>query len=97
MAKSSKKKKKSTGRGSIAIIVTLLLIVMTVQTMRLYEKNQDYIAKQEQLQQEYDAELARKEALENQESNLDSQEFTEKEAHTKLGMLYDNETIYREK
>jgi len=96
MAKNSKKKKKGTGRGSIAIIVSLLLIVMSYQCVKLYNKNQDYIAKEEQLRQELEAETARHDELENYEQNLDSDEYTEKEAHTKLGMLYENETVYRE-
>ncbi|MCR5271832.1 MAG: septum formation initiator family protein [Lachnospiraceae bacterium] len=96
MKKNSRTKKRKTGRGSIAVIVILLLVVMSVQTFRLYNKNQDYIAEEEELQRQLEEETERQQELSDYEENLDSDEYTEKEAHNKLGMLYDNETIYRE-
>ncbi|MCR5467768.1 MAG: septum formation initiator family protein [Lachnospiraceae bacterium] len=90
------KQKKKTGRGSIAIIVILLLIVMSLQTYRLYNKNQEYIAEEEELQKKLEEETERQQELKEYEEQLGSDEYTEKEAHNKLGMLYDNEIIYKE-
>lgn len=96
MKKTGKRQKKSSGKGSIAIIVILLLVVLSFQTMRLYNKNKEYIAKEEELQKQLDEETERQKELGEYEDSLDSNEYTEKEAHNKLGMLYDNEIIYKE-
>ena len=92
----------SRGRGkqnrlaklSISCMVCLLVILMSTQIVRLYQKNQELIEntfEQKKLEEE-----ARSKELEALEKTINSREYIEQEAH-RYGLFYDDEIIYREK
>ena len=89
--------KNKAGRASIACIVILLLAVMSVQIIKLYHKNQEYIARETELTVQLKTEEDREKQLEEYEKYIGSQEYVEDTAKSKLGLIYDNEIIFREK
>lgn len=92
-----KKREKRSGRRSFACIIILLIIVMSVQIVKLYQKDQEYIRTEEELNAVYESETERKEQISDYEEYIGSREYVEDTARSRLGMIYDNETIFREK
>lgn len=92
-----KKKKNRAGRMSITCIVLVLLAVMSIQILRLYEKDQAYIAREEELTEQMEEELLRQDELSDYEEYIGSRDYVEDTAKSKLGLVYDNEIIFKEK
>lgn len=94
----------SRGRGkqnrlakfSISCMVCLLVVLMSTQIIRLYNKNQELTQKESAFEQQKLEEEARSKELEAMEKSINSKEYIEKEAH-RYGLFYDDEIIYREK
>ena len=82
-----KKNRNSAGRISFLCIGIFLVLVLSVQMVRLYQKNEALVQTEQTKQNE----------LEEQEQYIQSDEYKEKVAKDKLGLVYDNETIFREK
>ena len=59
-------------------------------------KDQEYIAKQADLEQQLSAEQDRQKELEAYETYTKSQQYVEDVAKSKLGLLYDNEVVFKE-
>lgn len=93
----NRKKRNQAGTGSITCIVIFLLIIISVQIVRLYQKEQAYAAREEELNVLYQEETEREERLSDYEEYIGSREYVEDTAKSKLGMIYDNEMIFREK
>lgn len=91
------KKKNRMGRASIACIVVVLLLFMSIQIIKLYQKDQEYMAREAGLTEEFELETERAEKLSDYEKYIGSQEYVEDTAKSKLGMVYDNEIIFKEK
>lgn len=70
---------------------------MSIQIVRLYGKNQEYIAREEELTKQYEEELNQQEQLEDYEKYIGSREYVESAAKSRLGLVYDNEIIFKEK
>lgn len=97
MKKTRKKRKKSTNRlGIIAItlVVAMLSIVLTIQTINLREKNQTLNAKKVTLQETLDIQNQRKEDLEQQRIYVQTDKYIEQKAKD-LGYVYPNEIIFK--
>ena len=92
-----RKKKKSTGRIAVVSIILFLGLVLSVQMVRLYQKNRQYKAQEETLQEELEAQQSRQEDLIEDEVYTQSQQYVEDTAKSKLGMVYSDEIIFREK
>ena len=92
-----RKKKKSTGRIAVVSIILFLGLVLSVQMVRLYQKNRQYKAQEETLQEELEAQQSRQEDLIEYEVYTQSQQDVEDTAKSKLGMAYSDEIIFREK
>ena len=92
-----RKKKNKTGRMSIACILVVLLLFMTIQNIKLYHKDQEYIAREADLTVQYELETERADQLSDYEEYIGSQAYVEDTAKSKLGMVYENEIIFKEK
>jgi cell division protein DivIC len=92
-----RKKKNKTGRMSIACILMVLLLFMSVQIIKLYQKDQEYIAREADLTTQFEQETERADQLSDYEKYIGSQEYVEDTAKSKLGMVYDHEIIFKEK
>lgn len=91
-----RRKKNKAGRASIACIVMLLLVVMSFQIMRLYNKNQEYIAREEELLEQLEEETERQNQIEDYEQYIGSKDYIEDTAKSKLSLIYDNEIVFKE-
>ena len=91
MSRYRRKKKNRAGRFSIACIV------MSVQIVRLYDKNQDYDLKEADLNEQLEQETERRDQIADYEEYIGSQEYVEDTAKSKLGLVYDNEIVFKEK
>ncbi len=98
MAGRKRRRKDSNRAGKICISIILIafMVVMSIQIIKIYEKDQAYAAIQEQREQELKDEEERKAELEEYEKNINSQESIEDTARSKLGLLYEDEIIFRE-
>ncbi len=102
MAKKAKKKRprkvhNRVGKLCVSFMVLALVLILSVQIVHLYQKNESYKAQEVQLQAQLEAEAARAEQLKAKEAYVGSQEYIEDVAKSKLGMTYDNEIVFKEK
>ena len=89
-------------RSAIPVILGMIigLIVMTtlvVQLFALNRKYQSYKAREAQLTEELQAQKEKKQDLKDYEKYTKTKEYTESQARSKLGLLYDTEFIFKEK
>lgn len=96
MSRNRRRKKNRAGRISIACIVIFLLAVMSVQIFRLYEKNQEYITREAELKEQLEEETERRDEIAEYEKYIGSQEYVEDTAKSKLGLVYENDIIFKE-
>lgn len=81
----------------ISLIAMLLLGVMTVQILSLYSKRQSYQAREEELQTQLESEEQRQIEMEEYKEYVTTEEYIEQTAKSKLGLVYPNEIIFKEK
>jgi cell division protein DivIC len=96
MSTKRKRKKKSAGTVSIGIIVLAFLAVMSVQIYQLKQKDDAKAAELEALEQELAEETQRAEEIDALEEYMQTTQFIEDTAKSKLGLAYDNEIIFKE-
>ena len=80
----------------IMAVMCVLLAVICVMNAGLRQKikaNNEVIAG---LEAEIEEEQGRTEKIEEEKKYMDSDEYVEKIAHEKIGLVYDNETIFKE-
>lgn len=86
-----------TGKICVTIIVFAMISIMSVQIVNLYQKDQQYIAQELLLEKQKDAELSRQKELEEYEAYTQTQEYIEDIAKSKLGLVYKDEIIFKER
>lgn len=103
MVTSMAKKKKSTrrddnrvGKICIGIILIVFVAVMSVQINKVYQKDQEKIAQEQELREQLQHELDRQEELKEYQEYIESTEYVEDIAESKLGLLYEDQIIFRE-
>ncbi|MCR5666291.1 MAG: septum formation initiator family protein [Eubacterium sp.] len=90
------KRKKNTGKLCVTAIVCMLVAVMSIRIVGLYQDKTKYEAKASELQSQIDDEEQRTEDLEDYADYVKTAEYIEKMARAKLGLVYDNEIIFKE-
>ena len=95
--KSRRNRRSHKGTVSVSIIVVAFLIIMSTQIYKLKEKDEAYAVQYEELKKQYDAESERAEEIEGLAEDMLSQEYIEDVAKSKLGLVYDNEIVFKEK
>ncbi|MEE1102229.1 MAG: septum formation initiator family protein [Agathobacter sp.] len=95
--KSRRNRRSHKGTVSVSIIVVAFLIIMSTQIYKLKEKDEAYAVQYEELKKQYDAESERAEEIEGLAEDMQSQEYIEDVAKSKLGLVYDNEIVFKEK
>ena len=99
MAKKKKRLKPDENRNGkigIGIIVLVFAVVMSVQIHQAKEKQLEKIALEEELREELLEEQNRQEELKRYQMYIESEEYVEDVAESKLGLLYENQIIFRE-
>lgn len=94
---SRKKRKKSAGTISIGIIVLAFLTIMSVQIVKLKQKVEVQNEQIEELNEKLTAESERAEEIKQLEESMQDTQFVEEQAKSKLGLVYENEIIFKEK
>ena len=78
------------------MIVVLFLTIMSVQIVKLYQKDQGDRERINTLTDSYEDETERRDQLKDYEEYTKSQEYIEDQAKSKLGLTHDNEIIFKE-
>lgn len=91
-----KRKQKRNGRICISLIAIMFLVIMSVQIVKLYQKEREYTAREKALTESLEDETERQNQLDNYEEYTKSQEYIEDQAKSKLGLTHDNEIIFKE-
>ncbi|SDB25024.1 FtsB family cell division protein [Eubacterium oxidoreducens] len=91
-----KRKKKNTGKVCVIAIVCMLVGVMSVRIVALYQDKTRYEAKASELQSQIEDEEQRAEELDDYADYVKTAEYIEKMARAKLGLVYDNEIVFKE-
>ena len=98
MAKKRRKRQQNrNGKIWISVIVMTLLIVMSIQIVNLHEKNKTYLAKEAALKSQLEEEKERSQEIADYEEYTKTQKFIEDMAKSKLGLVYDNEIVFKKK
>ena len=84
------KKNSRAGKRCITMIALVFVAVMSIQIVRVYEKDQEYIQKEAALREQLQA------SLEEYQDYMQSSQYVENVAKSKLGMAYENEIIFKE-
>lgn len=94
---SGKRKLKRKRKWYLPFFVALLFVIMGVQIFNLYQKKARYEEREANLIQELENEQRRSEELEAYEAYTQTDEYIVNTAHTKLGLVKDNEIVFKEK
>lgn len=89
-------RKRQTGKVYIICIVLFLIMVMSIQMVRLYQKDEEYRLRQEALETELQEQEKQQEDLQDYEAYTQTREYVEDTAKSKLGLAYPDEIIFRE-
>ena len=98
-SKKRKKKKKvgynSLGMIAIALVVLVLLGGLMLKSNALKERLTGYDAKAATLQQQIEDEQTRTEEIDKLKKYMETDEYAEEVAREKLGLVKDNETVFK--
>lgn len=94
--KSSRRDDNRVGKICIGIILAVFVAVMSVQIHKVYQKDQEKIAEEQELREQLQYEQLRQEQLQEYQEYINSPEYVEDIAESKLGLLYENQIIFRE-
>lgn len=95
MSAKRRKKKRNPGTISIICIVLVFLVVMSIQIYKLKEKDALLAEKEALLLEQVTEEEERAEELEELDAYTKSMEYI-KEMANKLGLVFENEIIFKE-
>lgn len=96
-----KKRRKSRRKGNlkgmmgICAVVAVLLISLSVQSGSIKQKNAGYAQQQAQLKKQIEAEEKRTKEIQDMEEYMQTDEYVAEVARDKLGLVYDDETIFK--
>ncbi len=94
---SRRRSKRRGGTLSVSIIVIAFLVVMIVQVVQLKQKEAAYAQQKAELEKQYTQESERTDEIQGLEKYMQSDQYIEDIAKSKLGLAYDNEIIFKEK
>ena len=82
--------------GGISVVVCMLLVVLFVQGQSVKKRIAANTQKQDELAQQIEDENKRTEDIENMQEYMQSDEYIEKIAKEKIGLVKENEIIFKE-
>ncbi len=80
----------------VITVVLMMLVVVAVKSVELREKRATYLAREEQLMQEIEAEQERTEDIEEYQKYTQTKKYVEEVAKEKLGLVYEGEIIFKD-
>ncbi|MBQ4293735.1 MAG: septum formation initiator family protein [Lachnospiraceae bacterium] len=96
MARFRKRPESGTGKVTVLLIVTTLVVVMTIQIASLYKKNLAYAAEQAELERSLEEATEERSRLEEFEEYTKTDDYIEDIAKSKLGLVHGNEIVFKE-
>ena len=91
------RRRRSTGTVCISIVVVVFGAGMAIQIYQMKQKDADYMARENELKEQYEQETQRSSEIDDLEKYMQSSEYYEDVAKSKLGLTYKNEIIFKEK
>lgn len=91
-----KKRQNRLGMLLVTTVVLMMLLVVTVKSVELRERRSTYMAREEALLLEIEAEQARMEEIEEYGKYTQTKKFVEEVAKEKLGLVYEGEIIFKD-
>jgi cell division protein DivIC len=91
-----KKRQNRMGMLLVTTVVLMMLLVVTVKSVELRERRSTYMAREEALLQEIEAEKARTTEIEEYGKYTQTKKFVEEVAKEKLGLVYEGEIIFKD-
>ena len=91
------KKKNQTGRIYVAVVMLFMVVALSAKIFSLYQKDKAYREREQALEQELLLEQQNQEKLQEYENYVGSEDYIEDQARQKLGLINENEIIFREK
>lgn len=82
---------------AIGAVIVLLTAVVTVSSMTLKAKEEAYEAQEVELRQQIEEEKKRAQEIDKLETYVGTDAYVEEMAREKLGMVYEDETIFKAK
>ena len=80
----------------VTTVVLMMLLVVTVKSVELRERRSTYMAREEALLQEIEAEKARTTEIEEYGKYTQTKKFVEEVTKEKLGLVYEGEIIFKD-
>lgn len=81
----------------ISGVILLLVVVVSVSSISLRAKNQSYIEQEAELEAQIKEEEEQTEEIEQMEAFVGTNEYIEQTARDKLGLIYEDETVFKRK
>lgn len=91
-----KKRQNRMGMLLVTTVVLMMLLVVTVKSVELRQKRETYMAREEALMEEIEAEQARTEEIAEYEKYTQTKKYVEEIAKEKLGLVYEGEIIFKD-
>ncbi len=91
-----KKRQNRFGMFLVSIVVIMLLIVVAVKSSELQTKKEQYVQKEMDLEKQIEDEKKRTEEIKEYETYTQTKKFIEEEAKDKLGLVYEDEIIFKD-
>ena len=79
----------------VMMVVLMVLIVVSVKSIELRQKQEAYVARIEQLQEQVEAENQRALEIEEYGKYTQTKKYVEEVAKDKLGLVYEDEIIFK--
>ncbi len=95
MGQKGRRKGHNAGTISIVVIVLAFLVIMSVQIYKLKEKDKMYAEREQNLLEQLEEESQRAEELEEMSLYTKTMDYI-KDMANKLGLVFDNEIIFKE-
>ena len=90
-----KKRQNRLGMFLVLMVVLMLLVVVSLKSAELRQKQETYAARERVLQELIDAEKARTEEIEEYRKYTQTKKYVEEVAKDKLGLVNEGEIIYK--
>ncbi len=90
-----RKRQNRLGMFLVTIVVLMLLVVVSINSIGLRQKRASYQEREQALQQQIDAEEERSEQIEEYRKYTQTKKYVEEVAKEKLGLVNEGEIIYK--
>ena len=80
---------------SISGVIVLLAVMLSVASVSLHKKNQNYKTQEAELEKQLQEEETRKEEIDELEEYVGTDKYVEDVAKDKLGLVYPNEILFQ--